>query len=220
MREWSARYEYTHANVDKYAPTGVGAGVYRLIYKIMGDPPASPGYNIFYVGQSQDMNKALHEHLNGLPQGELPRPINLQFDPARIKEYLQAYVCYFSFIQVSSAEERNSIEKSPEHDFIPKNDMDFDAWFHNFVTKLNADPAAYDLPPADLAELNASYKKWSAGYDAHLKAQIVLRASEQKLKDAEQKMKDMGLWDWDRNRPKDIPQKLKDALQEGEEWKQ
>jgi hypothetical protein len=105
------------------------------------------------------------------------------------------------------AKSQRSPDDFGDEDFIPKDDMDFDAWLHNFVTQLEAlGPAKFGISPVEMAELKASYKKWADSYDAHLKAQSNLRASEQNLKAAEQKLKD-------------AKQKLKDAQQEGEEWK-
>jgi len=69
-----------------------------------------------------------------------------------------------------------------ELDFIPKDDMDFDLWIHNFLTQLEANPAVYGLTPADLVELKSTTAAWHKSYDAHLKTQFVLRSSDQRYK--------------------------------------
>jgi len=56
MSEWSSMYPYTDNNVNLYVP--ISWGVYRLIHKIGGE------YYVFYVGQSDDLQRRLNEHLS------------------------------------------------------------------------------------------------------------------------------------------------------------
>jgi len=99
MDEWSSRHSYTEANVRKYAPTS--GGVYRLINK-SGDK-----YYVFYVGQSNDLERRLLEHLSS------------NEPDACIKRNLRDYDCYFRFIEVSSASERDRIEKEQIKKYSP-----------------------------------------------------------------------------------------------------
>lgn len=236
MREWTPRFEYTLDNVDNYVPD-LG-GVYRLIY-LAADPVASAqagktglhvrertqisnDYYIFYTGQGTDLYKCLSEHLELLKR-ELPPPPNPFNAPDHcMKRTLQDYQCYFKFVIIRSEKKRIRIKEKLESDFIPKGEMEFALWADNFIRVLSANAAKWFTPPdatapdatamAAVAKLNVSHKEYMASYDKQLKSKIDLRAEEKKLKDMEQKLKDAGQWDWDRNRPKD-------AQQEGEEWK-
>ena len=99
MAEWSSRYSYTEANVKKYAPAS--GGVYRLINKNGGK------YYVFYVGQSNNLERRLLEHLS---------PSELD---ACIKRHLRDYDCFFRFIEVSSSSERDRIEKEQIKEYSP-----------------------------------------------------------------------------------------------------
>lgn len=99
MSDWSSRYLYTDENVDAYAPAQ--GGVYRLIYK------KGEKYYVFYVGQSNNLNRRLHEHLGA---GE---------KDACIKRHLKNYECYFRFIQIDSEEERDRVEQSQIRKYDP-----------------------------------------------------------------------------------------------------
>ena len=99
MAEWSNRYAYTEANVGKYAPTS--GGVYRLIYKSGDD------YYVFYVGQSDDLERRLLEHLSS------------NEPDACIKRHLRDYSCFFRFLDVSSASEKDRIEKEQIKKYNP-----------------------------------------------------------------------------------------------------
>jgi len=99
MAEWSSRYPYTQANVQKYAP--VGGGVYRLINKNGED------YHVFYVGQSDNMERRLLEHL----ATSEPNPC--------IKRYLQTNDCFFRFIEISSSYERDRVEQEQIKEYSP-----------------------------------------------------------------------------------------------------
>jgi excinuclease UvrABC nuclease subunit len=99
MAEWSNRYLYNEDNVKKHATTS--GGVYRLIYK-NGDE-----YYVFYVGQSDDLERRLLEHLSNNESNEC------------IKKHLRGYTCYFRFIEVSSSSERDRIEKEEIEKYKP-----------------------------------------------------------------------------------------------------
>jgi len=99
MAEWSNMYSYTEANVKKYAPTS--GGVYRLINK------SGEKYYVFYVGQSNDLERRLLEHLSSSEPDSC------------IKRHLRDYDCYFRFIEVSSASERDRVEKEQINKYEP-----------------------------------------------------------------------------------------------------
>lgn len=99
MAEWSSRHSYTEANVRKYAPTR--GGVYRLINK-SGDK-----HYVFYVGQSDNLERRLLEHLS-------------RSEPdACIKRYLRDYDCSFRFIEISSSSERDKVEQEQIDEYNP-----------------------------------------------------------------------------------------------------
>lgn len=89
--EWSDRYTYTEYNVRTHVP--VSGGVYRLIYQ------NNSNYYVFYVGQSNNLERRLLEHLSNSEQD------------ACIKRHLENYTCYFRFLEVSSSNDRLKIEK-------------------------------------------------------------------------------------------------------------
>lgn len=91
MANWSNRYSYTETNVKKYAP--LTGGVYRLIYKKGED------YFVFYVGQSNNISRRLIEHLSPSEADSC------------IKRHLRDYECFFRFIEISSLDERNRVER-------------------------------------------------------------------------------------------------------------
>lgn len=86
VAEWSDRYSYTEANVRTHAPAS--GGVYRLIHR------DGTEYYVFYIGQSEDLENRLLEHLG---QSELNECI---------RWYLRDYTCYFRFFKVSTENER------------------------------------------------------------------------------------------------------------------
>lgn len=99
MGTWSERYSYTKENIQKYAPTS--GGVYRLINKD-GD-----NFYVFYVGQSENLEKRLLEHLSANEPNSC------------IKKHLQGYSCFFRFIGISSSEERDKVEKEQIQEYNP-----------------------------------------------------------------------------------------------------
>jgi len=99
MNNWSNRYSYTEENVQKHAP--LTAGVYRLIYKSDDD------YYVFYVGQSNNLNRRLLEHLSSSETDSC------------IKRHLRDYNCFFRFIEISSQDERNRVEREQIEKYNP-----------------------------------------------------------------------------------------------------
>lgn len=99
MATWSNRNSYTKTNVQKYAP--LTSGVYRLIYK-KGDE-----YYVFYVGQSNNLERRLLEHLSSSEE-----------DPC-IKRHLRDYECFFRFVEISSLDERNRLEREQIQEYSP-----------------------------------------------------------------------------------------------------
>jgi len=98
MSEWSNRYPYTNNNVNLFAPAR--GGVYRLIYK------NGEKYYVFYVGQSDDLQRRFGEHLSYSEPNEC------------IKRYLQNSNCFFMFIEIASQLERDrlEVEEIKKHD--------------------------------------------------------------------------------------------------------
>ena len=99
MSQWSSRYPYDESNVRKHAPTS--GGVYRLIYK-KGDK-----FLVFYVGQSKNLESRLLDHL--APD-----------EPdACIRRHVRDYSCYFRWLEVSSAADRDRIEEEQIEEYNP-----------------------------------------------------------------------------------------------------
>jgi len=99
MADWSERYSYTEANVKRYAPTS--GGVYRLVAK------SDEKYPVFYVGQSEDLQDRLLNHLSASEPNSC------------IKRHLGNYSCFFRFLRVGSAADRDRIEKQQIQKFSP-----------------------------------------------------------------------------------------------------
>ena len=100
MSEWSKRYEYTRSGVQDNAPST--SGVYRLIYHL------GESYYVFYVGQSEDLQKRLNDHLASSEENSC------------IKQHLREHACYFRYLEIDSASERDSIEQEQIDKFEPK----------------------------------------------------------------------------------------------------
>ena len=89
---------------------------------------------------------------------------------------------------------------SGEPDCIPKEPLEFDYWFHNYMTKLSAGRPAACLPvgragrggmtSAKMALIKDSYQAWVNLYNAHLNAQFRLKQYARSLKTLEQCCKD------------------------------
>ncbi len=99
MAEWSERYPYSERDVRAHASST--GGVYRLINK------SGEKYLVFYVGQTNDLQRRLLEHLSP------------DEPDACIKGHVKGYSCYFRFIQISSASERVRVEKEQIQQWKP-----------------------------------------------------------------------------------------------------
>jgi len=99
MAEWSTFFDYTEASVKKLAPTG--AGVYRLCYK------KDDKYYVFYIGQSDNLERRLLEHLSSNEQNVC------------IKKYLRENICYMQWIAVSTQAERDKAEEEQIFQYAP-----------------------------------------------------------------------------------------------------
>lgn len=86
MAEWSGKLLYTEETVKKCAPTS--GGVYLL-----------EDSRVFYVGQSDNLERRLLEHLGSSEQN------------ACIKRHIRDYTCYFYFTRISSQSDRDRIEQ-------------------------------------------------------------------------------------------------------------
>lgn len=87
MAQWSSQYDYTESQVRRVAP--ISGGVYRLWSK----------GSCFYVGQSDNLERRLLEHLQpGEPD-------------ACIRRHLRS-ACLFDFCREDSAHRRDEIERS------------------------------------------------------------------------------------------------------------
>ena len=99
MAEWSSMSPYTDNNVSIYVP--VSEGVYRLIYK------KGEKYYVFYMGQSDDLQRRLNEYLSYSEPNEC------------IKRYLQNFNCFFRFIEITLQPERDRVEEEEIEKYKP-----------------------------------------------------------------------------------------------------
>ncbi|NSW84046.1 MAG: GIY-YIG nuclease family protein [Syntrophothermus sp.] len=97
---WSNYYTYTSSNVDTYVESK--AGNYRLA--TLGNDNK---YHVFYVGQSENINRRLKEHLSPSEPNQC------------IKNKLKNNTCYFRFIYASTQKERDDIESNDINTFDP-----------------------------------------------------------------------------------------------------
>lgn len=91
MYTWSLKYDYNVETVRLYAP--VTAGVYVLAYQ------HGLAASIFYVGQSDDLERRLLEHLY------------ISEVDTCIRTTVRNRNCYFQFMNVPLQIERNRIEQ-------------------------------------------------------------------------------------------------------------
>lgn len=92
--DWKGYFEYIESNVQKYAPTK--AGVYKIGIKQQNGKLA-----VRYVGQANDLDRRLKEHLD--------------FDSEEnecLVERLRKYHAEFSFAEVSTQSNRDGTEKA------------------------------------------------------------------------------------------------------------
>lgn len=92
--DWQGYYQYTDANVQKYAPTS--GGVYKIGIKQKDGKLA-----VRYVGQANDLDRRLKEHLD---------LDNEQNDC--LAERLRKYHAEFAFANVSAQSDRDGAEKA------------------------------------------------------------------------------------------------------------
>src|SRR3990167_4813968 len=92
--DWKGYFGYTEDNVQKYAPTR--AGVYKIGIKQKYGKLA-----VRYVGQANDLDRRLKEHL------DLKNEEN-----ECLAERLRKYHAEFSFAEVSTQNDRDGAEKA------------------------------------------------------------------------------------------------------------
>jgi len=97
---WTDRKEIKEENIINIKKT---SGVYRLIYF----SPIKNDYYIYYVGQAEDLNKRISEHLLG------------QETNSCCVKYLKNYTCYFRVAEVEKKEDRDAIEVTLYAHFKP-----------------------------------------------------------------------------------------------------
>ncbi|MFH1656944.1 MAG: hypothetical protein ABH919_00535 [bacterium] len=88
---WTERISLTQSGVDRIKAI---AGVYRLIYY----DRSKDKYYIYYVGQAEDLNDRLTQHLSGNETNEC------------CQEHLNNYTCYFRAAAVSRQADRDGAE--------------------------------------------------------------------------------------------------------------
>ncbi len=92
--DWQGYYKYTDENVQKYASTN--AGVYKI-----GIKQKDGKLKVRYVGQANDLDRRLKEHLD------------LDSEQNKcLEERLRKYHAEFSFAKVSTQNDRNGAEKA------------------------------------------------------------------------------------------------------------
>ncbi len=99
--EWKGYYDYTWENVHKYAPNRSG------VYKI-GIMKKNNTYAVRYVGQANDIDRRLKEHLD------------LDNEPNEcLQERLRKYQAGFSFAEVSAQSDRDGAERALYYHYRP-----------------------------------------------------------------------------------------------------
>lgn len=99
--DWKGYYKYTDDNVQKYAPTK--AGVYKIGIKQQNGQLA-----VRYVGQADDLDRRLKEHLD--------------FDNEEnecLVERLRKYHAEFSFAEISNEDDRDGAELALYNHYEP-----------------------------------------------------------------------------------------------------
>ena len=92
--DWQGYYDYTEDNVLARAPTN--AGVYKIGVKLKNG-----NIRVCYVGQANDLERRLREHLDlDNEQNEC------------LVEQLKKYITKFSFAKVSTKSDRDGAEKA------------------------------------------------------------------------------------------------------------
>ena len=98
--EWTERIPLTESGINRM---GAVAGVYRLIYHNQADDK----YYIYYVGQADDLNDRLSQHLSGNETNKC------------CQKYLDNYTCYFRAAATSRQADRDGAEVALHNKFEP-----------------------------------------------------------------------------------------------------
>lgn len=93
-------FEYNYTNI-KYSPNQ--AGVYLICTKRLSDGR----YTVVYVGQSEDLNRRLQEHLSDAEPNGL------------LKQHINKYVCYYQYELVSRQVDRDALERQYYSTYTP-----------------------------------------------------------------------------------------------------
>ena len=106
--QWNGYFNYNKENVDKHAPYNK-AGVYKIGFK-----RSNGKWLVKYVGQANDLDRRLKEHL------DLPNEKN-----ACLSENLKKFISGFCFAEVALQEDRDGVEKALFEYYNPEcNDPD------------------------------------------------------------------------------------------------
>jgi len=98
---WEGYYGYTDKNVDKYAPARSG------VYKI-GIVQEGGRLKVRYIGQTNDLQRALKEHLD--------------FDSEQkecLRSRLEKYAARFAFAEISGQKGRDGAERALYYHYRP-----------------------------------------------------------------------------------------------------
>lgn len=98
--KWTELIELTDKGVSRIREI---AGVYRLSYY----DRATQKYYVYYIGQAENLNTRLSEHLEGNEENEC------------CEKHLQRYSCYFRVAAVARQADRDSIEVALYNHFNP-----------------------------------------------------------------------------------------------------
>ncbi len=90
---WASYRPYTWSNVQSHAPTS--GGVYKLAY-----PDGKGQLNVFYVGQADDLDQRLKQHLADSETNQC------------IRGKLARHSCQFAYASVASQTDRDGAERS------------------------------------------------------------------------------------------------------------
>lgn len=98
--KWTERISLTESGINRIKPV---AGVYRLINHDQNDNK----YYVYYVGQAQDLNERLSQHLSGNEVNKC------------CQKHLDDYTCYFRAAAVSQQADRDGIEVALYNQYKP-----------------------------------------------------------------------------------------------------
>jgi excinuclease UvrABC nuclease subunit len=104
--DWSIWHDYTESEVQKYAP--LEAGVYVLAVKL-----TDGNLRVFYVGQTDNLDRRLKEHLSKSESNEC------------VRGNVSRYACMFRYATVARQVDRDRAERALYRKFVPScNDGD------------------------------------------------------------------------------------------------